>query len=59
MKTKNKDWRGLPITRKQIDLMQERGIAFDCAMTRGESSDAISEDLEDSPHIFSEEAVQG
>ncbi len=44
------------MTKRQIDLMDEMNIPHDPSMTRGEASDAISEEIETSPHPFSEEA---
>lgn len=59
MKPKSDAWRTLPITQAQIDFMESREIGWHDDMTRGEASDAISEELETTPHPFSEEAFEG
>jgi len=38
--------------------MDELHIPYDADMTRGEASDAISEEMDSAPHPFSEEAFQ-
>jgi hypothetical protein len=53
---KNNEWRSKPITDRQLQIMEERHIPSSHTMTRGEASDAITEDLEMSPHPFSEDA---
>jgi hypothetical protein len=56
MKTNDQRWRKLPHTSKQEEIMDQLHIPYDENMTRGEASDAIAEELENSPHPFSEEA---
>lgn len=56
MKNNDQQWRKLPVTKKQEVVMDELHIPFDPNMTRGEASDAITEELENAPHPFSEEA---
>lgn len=59
MKPKSDAWRTLPITQAQIDFMESHEIEWRDDMTRGEASDAISEEIETAPHPFSEEAFEG
>ena len=47
------------ITNAQIAMMEQRGLDYDDEMTAKEASDAITEDVELSPHPFSDDAFAG